>query len=143
MIHTELHYRVLKAYGAGSDVVAIASSLGLHHGTVSSIVTDVVRFNRQYARTLAADFERTHRAGSPPVRRAVPKLAPVAVRTVLAPPCPPPGPPASEPEPAVGPESVVTWDGWLCELGRRYRDPGPHGAPKRCPCRLTPVTVTT
>jgi hypothetical protein len=139
-IRSEVEHRVLKAYAAGQDLHRIAEALDVPHGRVSLIVQDIARFNRAGARTLVAEWERL--AGTPaPLRRvsppvlAPPRAAPPAPPAVVVEPEPEPEPPA-EPDPAPG------WDGWLCWVtGRRYRDPGPHGAPKRCSCKPLPIVV--
>lgn len=141
-IRSDVEHRVLKAYAAGQDLHRIAEVLDVPHGRVSLIVQDIARFNRAGARTLVADWERS--AGPPALPRRV--TAPVAAPAALAPPAavaepepepePPPAEPVAEPDPAPG------WDGWLCwPTGRRYRDPGPHGAPKRCSCTPLPIVV--
>lgn len=139
-IRNETEHRVLKAYAAGKDLHAIATSLDVPHGRVSLLVQDVAQFNRAFARTLVADWERPT-ALPPPLRRA-PAATVSAPTAPAAMPPPPPEPPAAEPEPVIEPDPDPGWSGWLCEpYGRRYRDAGPHGAPKRCGCRLTPITV--
>ncbi len=66
-----------------------------------------------------------------PRKSLAPKLRPPAVQ-----------PAPAEPVAQASDEVLSVWDGWLCELGRRYRDAGPHGAPQRCGCQLAPIRVT-
>lgn len=137
-IREKVEYRVLKAYAAGQDLRRIAEVLDVPHGRVSLIVQDIARFNRAGARTLVADWERAQgRVDTGADTRAAPPLpavepAPEPVPEPVEPSAPAPPPP--DPHPG--------WPGWLCEpFGRRYRDNGPHGAPKRCGCRLQPTVV--
>lgn len=161
MIRSLQQYRVLRAYSRGRDLHQIALDLSLHPGTVSAIVTDVAHMNRQYARTLVEDYDRSGMAQVPPLLLPAAPVTPVFSPPVLPAPEPvvepepepvpepepepvvvEPEPPPPDPEPAVEPEPPAGWSGWLCEpYGRRYRDPGEHGAPERCGCRPTPIVV--
>lgn len=112
-------YEILRRYAAGADIADVVAETKLGHDYVAGIVSNVAQFNRNFARTLTEDYERTRRPTD---------LA--AVKTTPASPAPPrvdvpavrrDAPARPEPVGALLDRAAASGDAKLVRLAERAR----------------------